>query len=64
MARAERKLSVTLVKSAIGYRRSQKETVRLLGLRKRGQTVELPDTAVVRGMLTKIEHLVEVHEAA
>lgn len=59
MARAK-KLTVTLIRSAIGYEKSQKGTIRALGLRKVGQSVELPDNAAVRGMVAKVQHLVEV----
>ena len=54
-------LKVTLVKSAIGYSKRQKGTVRALGLRRLGQTVEHADTPVVRGMITKVFHLVVVN---
>ena len=64
MAEKEAKaLKVTLVKSAIGYSMRQKHTVRALGLRRLGQTVEHDDTAVIRGMISKVSHLVRVEEA-
>ena len=53
-------LKVTLVKSAIGYSQRQKKTVRALGLRRLGQTVEHNDTPVIRGMIKKVSHLVKV----
>lgn len=56
------KLRVTYVKSAIGYRSDQGHTIRSLGLRRLGQTVELPDTRDVRGMVGKVAHLVSVTE--
>lgn len=56
-------LKVTLVKSPIGYSTRQKGTVRALGLRRMGQTVEHNDTPVIRGMIQKVAHLVEVEEA-
>jgi large subunit ribosomal protein L30 len=56
------KLRVTLVKSPIGYEKSQGETARALGLRKLNQTVEKPDNPAVRGMIAKIGHLVRVEE--
>jgi large subunit ribosomal protein L30 len=54
------KLRVTWVKSAIGYSKDQKGTIRALGLRRLGQTVELPDNPAVRGMLAAVSHLVAV----
>lgn len=56
-------LKVTLVKSPIGYSTRQKGTVRALGLRRMGQTVEHNDTPVIRGMIEKVAHLVAVEEA-
>ena len=53
---------VTLVKSPIGYTQRQKDTVRALGLRRMNQTVEHIDSAVIRGMLNKVSHLVQVEE--
>lgn len=59
---SERTLRITWVKSAIGYSRRQKGTIRALGLRHLGDTVEMADSPVVRGMLDKVSHLVSVEE--
>jgi len=56
------KLRITLRKSAIGHKEDQKRTVRALGLRRLGHSVEQPDTRSMRGMITKVRHLVEVAE--
>jgi large subunit ribosomal protein L30 len=48
------------VHSAIGNSERHKATVRALGLHRLGQTVEQPDTPTIRGMLSKINHLVTV----
>ena len=56
------KLKITYKKSAIGYHESQKGTIRALGFRKLYQTIEHEDTAVIRGMINKVRHLVEVEE--
>jgi large subunit ribosomal protein L30 len=58
-----KKILITLKKSPIGYEKSQKATVAALGFRKLNQTVEQEDTAVIRGMINKVSHLVEVSEA-
>lgn len=58
---AEKMLEITLVKSAIGYSERQKKTVRALGLRRLGQTVKHEDTPVIRGMINKVSHLVQVN---
>ena len=55
-------LKVTLTKSPIGYSVRQKNTVRALGLRRMGQTVEHHDTPVVWGMINKVSHLVTVEK--
>lgn len=56
------KLRVTYTKSAIGYNERQKATIKALGLRKLNETVEHEDSAVVRGMIKKVSHLVTVEE--
>ena len=56
------RLRITYVKSWLGYRSDQGQTVRSLGLRKLGQSVEQPDTPDVRGMIHKVAHLVSVAE--
>jgi large subunit ribosomal protein L30 len=53
-------LRITWRKSAIGYRQSQKDTIRKLGFRRLNQTLEQEDSPAVRGMLDKVSHLVEV----
>ncbi len=55
-------LRVTLVRSQIGYTKDQKATVKALGLHRLHQTVEHKDTPALRGMLTKIIHLLKIKE--
>lgn len=57
-----RRLRITWVKSAIGYSKRQRQTIRALGLRKLYQTVEKPDAPDIRGMANSVSHLVEVEE--
>ena len=57
------KLKVTLVKSPIGCVPKHRRTVEALGLKKVNKTVELPDNAAVRGMVTQVSYLVKVEEA-
>jgi large subunit ribosomal protein L30 len=54
------KIRVTLVKGLAGTKQSHRDTVRGLGLRRLHQTVELADSAAVRGMITKVYYLVRV----
>jgi large subunit ribosomal protein L30 len=53
---------VTLIRSAIGYPKGQKATVRALGFHRLHQTVEHKDTPALRGMLNKIIHLLKIEE--
>ena len=53
-------LKITQVKSVIDRPKSQKETIKALGLKKMHQTVEREDTPVIRGMINKVSHLVVV----
>ena len=55
-------LRITWVKSSIGYSQRQKDTIRALGLRRLGDVVEQADTPVIRGMVAKVNHLVQVEE--
>jgi large subunit ribosomal protein L30 len=57
-----KKLRITLKKSMIGSQKRQRATLESLGLRKRNQTVEQPDNNSIRGMIFKVQHLVEVEE--
>jgi large subunit ribosomal protein L30 len=59
---AAKRLTVTLLKSTIGFNNTQARTVQGMGLRKIRHTVELPDTPATRGMIHKVRHLVDVTE--
>ena len=56
-------LKITWVRSAIGRKEEQKRTIRALGLRRLGQTVVHSDSPTVRGMISKVNHLISVEEA-
>ncbi len=56
-------LKVKQLKSKNGSDKRQIDTLRSIGLRRIGQTVEVDDTPQMRGMLHKVRHLVEVDEA-
>jgi large subunit ribosomal protein L30 len=60
---ATKTLKVTQVKSTIGAPEDQKRTVKALGLKRIGHTVEQNDSPAVRGMVFKVKHLVKVEEA-
>ena len=61
-AKAKPKATIRLrqVRSGIGFDRTQKATLRALGLEKLGRVREYPDNPAVRGMIAKIPHLVEI----
>ncbi|WP_106475554.1 50S ribosomal protein L30 [Phytohalomonas tamaricis] len=54
------KLKITQIRSTIGTMEKHKATIRGLGLRRIGHTVELEDTPAVRGMIHKVNYLVRV----
>ncbi|HOP82798.1 MAG TPA: 50S ribosomal protein L30 [Fervidobacterium sp.] len=55
-------LKITLVRSTIGYKYDQKDTVRRLGLKRMHQTVVKEDNPQIRGMIEKVKHLLTVEE--
>lgn len=55
-------LRITLLKSGIGYSVRHKATLRALGFHRLHQTVEHEDSPVLRGMLAKVNHLVQIEE--
>ncbi len=55
-------MKVTQVKSKNGSNHAQRETLRSLGLRKIGQTVEVKDSPQARGMVHRVRHLVKVDD--
>jgi large subunit ribosomal protein L30 len=55
-------VKITLVRSPIGFDRTQAETVRGMGLRRIRHSVELLDTPETRGMIHKVRHLNTVGE--
>ena len=61
---SDKKLKITLVKSIIGLSPKQEGTVKALGLRRMNQQVTHDDTPVIRGMIAKVPHVLQVsHEA-
>jgi large subunit ribosomal protein L30 len=59
---AAKKLKITLLRSTIGFNRTQAKTVEGMGLRRIRHSVELPDTPATRGMILKVRHLIDVQE--
>jgi large subunit ribosomal protein L30 len=59
---ADKKIKVKLVKGLAGCKTGHRATVRGLGLKRLHQTVEVIDTAAVRGMINRVNYLVRVEE--
>jgi large subunit ribosomal protein L30 len=57
-------LRVTQVRSQIGTKPKHRGTLRALGLRRLGQSNDLPDRPEIRGMLARVPHLVKVEEVS
>ena len=55
-----KKFKVTLVRSLAGTTKHQRETVRCLGLGKRGSVATLEDNPANRGQIYKVHHLLNV----
>ena len=62
MAKAKN-LSITQIKSQIGYKKKAKLTLKAIDLRKMNQTVHKKDSAAIRGMIDKVSFLVKVEES-
>ncbi len=63
MAKADKKLKVTLVKSKHGRLKNHKACIAGLGLRRINHTVEVIDTPANRGMINAVSYLLRVEEA-
>ena len=57
-----KKIKVRLLKSTNSVKRSHRDTVRGLGLKRIDQVVELADTPAVRGMINKVNYLVRIDQ--
>ncbi len=57
-----KKIKIELVKSSIGYRQSQKDTLVALKLTKMHKKVEFEASPTILGMVNKVKHLVKVEE--
>lgn len=62
MSAAKKSVRIRQVRSGIGFDRTQKATLRALGLEKIGRVVERPDNPAIRGMVAKIPHLVVIEK--
>ncbi|MET4133965.1 large subunit ribosomal protein L30 [Pseudarthrobacter sp. PvP090] len=60
---SDAKLEITQIKSAIGGKQNQRDTLRSLGLKRIGHTVVRTADAVTVGMVNTVPHLITVEEA-
>ena len=58
----EKKIKITQIKSAIGYRQRAKDTLIALGIQKMNQSVVHNESPAILGMINSIQHLVKVKE--
>lgn len=58
------KLVITQRRSTIGRHKDQKATIEALGIKRLNQQVVHQDSPQIRGMVARVEHLVEVQEVA
>lgn len=57
-----KKLRIKQIKSGIGYALRQKRTLEALGIRRMHQTIEVEATPQILGMVSKVNHLLQVEE--
>ena len=57
---AEKRIKITQIKSAIGYRHQAKDTLIALGIKKLNSSVIKVVSPAIKGMITSINHLVKV----
>jgi large subunit ribosomal protein L30 len=62
MANEGKTIKIRQVRSVIGTKREHREVIKSLGLRRIRDEVVRPDTPAVRGMVKKVEYLLEVEE--
>jgi large subunit ribosomal protein L30 len=60
---SEKTINVTQVRSSIGQKPKAVGTLRALGLGRIGKTNTLPDRPEIRGMLSRVPHLIEITES-
>ena len=59
---ADKKIKITQIKSAIGYRQRTKDTLLALGIKKMNNPVIKINNPAIQGMLTAVNHLVKVED--
>ena len=57
----EKQISISWVKSTIGYPKGQHKTIKSLGFKRLNQTITHKDTPSIRGMIFKVNHLITIN---
>ena len=58
----QKQLKITQRRSVVGQKKSQRATMQALGFRRNYRTIVKNDTPAIRGMIKKVQHLIEVEE--
>jgi len=61
---ANKKIKITQIKSAIGYRQRTKDTLLALGIKKMNSSVIKINNSAIQGMVTTVNHLVKVEDVS
>jgi len=64
MKKMEHTIKVKWIRSVIGKPDNQKKTIQGLGFKRLHQTLTLPDRPEIRGMIHRVNHLLDVREAS
>tara|TARA_Y100000590_G_scaffold455153_1_gene603227 strand:+ start:227 stop:415 length:189 start_codon:yes stop_codon:yes gene_type:complete len=59
---ADNKIKITQIKSAIGYRKQAKDTLKALGIKKMNDSVIKVNSPAISGMVVSISHLLKVED--
>ena len=59
----EKQISITWIKSTIGYPEVQRKTIKSLGFKRLHQTITHDDTPSIRGMIFKVNHLLKINQS-
>jgi len=59
---SDNKIKITQIKSAIGYRKQAKDTLKALGIKKMNDSVIKVNSPAVNGMVVSISHLIKVED--
>jgi len=64
MEKIEHTITVKWIRSVIGRPEKQRKTIRGLGFKRLNQILTLPDRPEIRGMIYRVNHLIEILEGS